>query len=309
MKRSVIRMAKNTLVISLPAKWAKSLNIIKGSRVELREDGPLLKIIPEMHMLNSKTVSVDISGTSERSFRWLVSALHKYGFNEMEFTAIKKLSFDFNKVLRDLMTNLLLGFAVIEQSATTAKVKNLQQDSEAEFDTSYRRAFLVTLSLADATLDSLKQKDYSALSEITALEGTNNMLTNFCEKILNTIGKGDKTCFFYAIARNLEKLADDYKYICHDYFRGEVQISTKLLTYFESVNAILRGYYELFYNFDMKLLVKVSSNAKTLINKLKKELKTCKPQERILVMYLVAILYKCRSFSTSMIAIRHEVFN
>ncbi|MFC1723694.1 AbrB/MazE/SpoVT family DNA-binding domain-containing protein, partial [Nanoarchaeota archaeon] len=42
MRRKAIKLATNTLVISLPSKWAQRNNIIKGSELELDEKGSYL---------------------------------------------------------------------------------------------------------------------------------------------------------------------------------------------------------------------------------------------------------------------------
>lgn len=308
MQRKTIQMAKNTLVVSLPAKWVKQFNISKGDPLELIEQGSILKILPvESH--RKEEISINISKLSERTFRWLVSATHKSGFNEFKFTSIKEVDFSFNKVMHDLLSNLLLGYAIIEQHSNSVIVKNLQKPSEDFFEKTFRRAFRVTVSLSNTVLEAFQDQKYEELKDAYSLEATNNMLTNFCEKILNTIGKGEKTCFYYAIARNLEKIADNYKYICNEYKKSNNKISKNTLRLFSGVNKNLEEYQNLFYSFDLKKLTNMDSSLNRLLSDLKQELKKSNPNERILLSYLIFISQQCKSFSTSMIAIHHPSLN
>ena len=60
MKRKVIALAGKTLVVSLPSKWARSQNIVKGADVEVVEEQAVLKILAPAAKPQKKVISLDV---------------------------------------------------------------------------------------------------------------------------------------------------------------------------------------------------------------------------------------------------------
>jgi Na+/phosphate symporter len=93
------------------------------------------------------------------------------------------------------------------------------------------------------------------MSELTALEKSNNQFTNFCERLL--IKKGydatEKTCFKYLLAWNVEKVCDCYKDLCELIDREQISsFPSELLSMYNEVLSYFRGLYNLIYSFDLK---------------------------------------------------------
>jgi signal transduction histidine kinase len=139
------------------------------------------------------------------------------------------------------------------------------------------------------------------------LEKTNNQLTNFCERIL--IKKGNKisenTCLLYVIIWNLEKIADDYKYICMEIMRKNTKIDKKVLEMHKKTNEILRGYYQTFYKFDLKNLNRLSEESIRLSDEIKKALRKSN-QNHLLLNYLLSMLNKIGDFSASIVGLNQD---
>jgi phosphate uptake regulator len=201
--RKVIQLAGKTLVVSLPSKWAKRCGVRKGDEIDVDESGRRL-ILGASSSKDAGKASIDLTGLSERTIRWVLSALHKKGYDEIEakYSDAKSL-----KIIEELMKDLFTGFAIIRQGNNKCTIKAIAKESEEEFDSILRRAFLVTMSMGDNIVDLMKKDMAKSAPEILVLEKTNNQLTNFCERIL--IKKGAKmsenSCMTYAIVWNLEK--------------------------------------------------------------------------------------------------------
>ncbi len=298
MKRKVIQIADKTLVLSLPTDWVRQWGIKKGDELDVAESGPrLIASTSEYHPL--KKSAVDVSNASERTLRWLLSSLHKKGYDEIEIKSENPL----HAVLIDqLLKDLFLGFAVVHRSGATCLVRSLAKELDDQLQIIVRRAFLVTLALADQSLEFAKSKKFDQLKELLELEKTNNQLTNFCERILNKKGLDEpvKTNFLYVIMWNLEKIADDYKYVC-EHLAGKKRISKNTVELYDRVNKLLRSYYELFYKFDVQKLSALSDEFKQLSRNIETALS--KGEDAIALSHLYHVALKTVDFSASTFAL------
>lgn len=295
MQRKVALIGPSTLMISLPSKWAKKHAIKKGDELEIKDNGKSL-VISVDKVKNVEKTSVDVSGLNERIIKWILSALHKSGYDEIEIKYSDKKEL---KTIQDMIKNVLMGFAIMDQNDKRVIMRCVAQDVPSELDAALRRAFLVTISLAENSLDLIKNKKFDELQGLINLEQTNNQLTNFCERILNKHGvENDRTrSFWYVIAWNLEKLCDEYKYICQMKFNKEV--NKEVLQFYTEVNSLLKEYYSLFYNFNISKIKELESKADSLEEKGKK----LTNKESELVYYLLNIISNIKDFFASTIAL------
>ncbi|MCX6707564.1 MAG: AbrB/MazE/SpoVT family DNA-binding domain-containing protein [Candidatus Woesearchaeota archaeon] len=264
MKRKLVRQGRNALTVTLPAEWTKKFGLKAGDEVDIEQKDRNIIIGGEGEK-EIKRASIDATKISERVLRWQLSGLHKGGWDEIEIIFEKKEAID---VIDDLMKNLFMGFAIVEQTDKRCLIKSISREMETEFDAILKRAFLVTISMGDSIIDMIKKDKLKGIKELTILEKTNNQLTNFCERILNKRGyrEYDKTCFVYAISWNLEKVCDNYKYIC-DFIEKNpsIRISKELLEIFEMSNSQIRGYSSLFSKFKTEELVELNKKRKQIV--------------------------------------------
>ncbi|HLF54893.1 MAG TPA: AbrB/MazE/SpoVT family DNA-binding domain-containing protein [Candidatus Nanoarchaeia archaeon] len=295
MKRKVIQLAGKTFVVSLPTSWARQWGVKKGEEIEVTENGPKL-IISTAKPRDVKKGNVDLTKASERTIRWVLSSLHKKGYDEIEVITDKP---EQAALIDELLKDLFIGFAVIHRTNNRCIIRSLSRELDDQFDTVLRRAFLITLTLTEQSYEALKQG--KPLTKLLELEKTNNQLTNFCERMLNKHGHQEpvKSMFLYTIIWNLEKIADDYKYICQ-----ERKATEKTLQIYERTNQLLRKYYELFYGFSIKLLDELADEQKKLYEDIKKELTSSK--DTIILSHLMHIVLKTADFSASMFALNQS---
>lgn len=292
MKRRVIQIADKTFVVSLPNNWVREWGVKKGEEVDVLESGPRLIVSTSEPRLLKKGV-VDASGASERVLRWLLSSLHKKGYDEIEVRTDSKHA----ALIDELLKDLFLGFAVVHRSGDSCVIRSLAKELDDQLQVIVRRAFLVSLSLADQSLELINQKKFSELSGLLDLEKQNNQLTNFVERILNKRGLDEpvKTNFLYVIMWNLEKIADEYKYICK-YLSSKNKISKNTVVLFGRVNSLFRKYYELFYKFDVAELSALSEDFKSLQGDIEKCLKC---DDAVVLCHLLHVVLKTADFSAS----------
>lgn len=269
MKRRVIQLAGKTHVLSLPSKWVKSYNIKKGDELDIEELGNSLTIKSKKSETELKKISLNIDSFGIRTFRYAISALHKAGYDEIVlYGETSKLK----DSIQDLIQNLLLGFVVIEQTSKKIVLKSVTHEIESEFDPTLRRAFLVTISLANSSLEMMSLKQFSSLQSLINLEKTNNQLTSFCLRLMN---KGlykdkDKEAFLVTIVWNLEKIADEYKAICMNFSDNTKEIDQSILKLYKEVNELFVSYYDLIYKFSPEKLNELVDKKNEIANTMSK---------------------------------------
>lgn len=298
MRRKVIQLAGSTFVVTLPNSWVKQWGVEKGEELHVVESGPRL-FLSTAEAREVSSGSVNISDVPERAARWVLSSLNKKGYDEIEvITDSEKHA----QLINELVKDLFLGFAIVDRSEKKCTIRALSKEFDDQFDVILRRAFLVTINLAESVHERVSKGEFEELPKLHELEKTNNQLTNFCERLLNKRGHADpvKTNFMYVIVWNLEKIADEYKYLCR-YLADKKKVGRKTVDEMKKVNGLLREYYELFYAFDMKKLSDLSKKFKDSSERLKEVM--VKSDDAVVLSHLLHITLKTADFSASTVAI------
>ncbi len=302
MKRKLVKQGGSAITITLPKFWVDKYGLKPGDEINVEERGRELSIGTEKEE-SGRITTLDAKQLNERTLRWALSSLHKSGYDSIE---VLFEDFKVMDIVNELVKNLFMGFAVVEQSTKRCLLKNISKELESEFDTILRRAFLVTMSMGESTLELIKEKNFKGMNSLISLENTNNQLTNFCERLLNKKGAKDhrKTCFMYVITWNLEKICDNYKYICNYLAeKKNAKLNNGTIGFYEKSNNLMRGYYEIFYNFDIQKLSEWSGDRKKLVKEGQKIIMEGDDSDRMVIHYLQNLIYQLADFSASTIAI------
>ncbi len=258
MKRRVIQIANSTQLVSLPRKWAVQHGIKKGDEVEVKEEGNSILISVDSEIAVEKT-SIDFRGKYHIIHRAL-SALYKKGYDEIEiiFDSTEELSMIISTIEKEF-----IGFEVVEQGKNSLVAKNVSKIEYGEFNSIIKRLWFSLISMAEDSLEAAKNPNDVDLKNI-ALRDTNiNKLTDFCRRSLNKGGvKTKHPNLIYHIVEELEKIGDEYKYICHHLAKKKVKLKPKILGLYKEINDYLRGFYNLFYNFTLDKMTEFIVNSK-----------------------------------------------
>ncbi len=301
MKRSVIQLAKKTNLVSLPIIWVKKYNINKGDQLEVIENGGEL-IIKSNSSSEPKSIKLDIIDFNERTLKYSLSSLHKLGYDEIILSNISKNQL---VVIEELLRDLLLGFVITDQKDKKVILKSIMQDLEDKFDPTLRRAFLVTISMSNSMIELINLNKCSELISLINLEKTNNQLTSFCIRLINKgFYKKNNSNFIINIIWNLEKIADEYKYICYNLSKNDTLINEDIINIFKKVNGFLNGYYELFYSFNIYKLNSLIDEREEILNMVDK-LNSLDNVNIKLLSNLMAIKSKLYDLSSSIFALNH----
>jgi phosphate uptake regulator len=256
MRRKVIQIAESTQLVSLPRKWAILNNIKRGQEVEVKENGDNVQIFADSSPKIEKA-QLDVSDFGSMTAR-SIHALYKKGADEVKLT--------FNDpsmvaLIQEAVGKETVGFEVLEQSPSHCLIRYVSGSLE-EFDSVLRRTFLLLLNMAEQTERYLKEENYTQIKNTAFLEEANNRFTTLCRRYLNKVGSGNysKVGPLYYLVEEVEKLADQYKYMCQHFYKLEgtkIKINQEVHDTFSRANKMLRVFYELFYKFDVNKLLEL----------------------------------------------------
>ena len=237
-------------MVSLPSKWVKKYGLKKGMEINIEEQGNSIIVSTEESTPLFK-VNLDITHIDGVLLRRYVTTLYRMGSDELILTYDNP-----NKIsmLQEVLQKNLIGYEIIKQGKNFCVIRNLSSEIETEFNSILRRIFLLLVHMSKEILEAFKQRDTNQLKSIILLEQNNNRFTNFCRRVVNKRGFSDfrKACFVYVIIEQLEKIADEYKYLVDYLVESGIKkkISDETIIVFDRVNKFLETFNELFYGFD-----------------------------------------------------------
>lgn len=266
MKRKVIQIAGSTQLVSLPRQWAKAHNIQKGAEIDVQEDGNRI-IVSADNAPSIVKAEFNISGCQTMVSR-VVGALYRKGVDEL------KIVYDDPELLKevdDALNKDLVGFEMLEQGDNYCIIKYVAGGIE-EFDSILRRIFLLLNNMCDETAEAFRTGQYAKLSNLALLEESNNRFTTICKRYLNKNRGSIQMAVgpMYHIIEELEKIADQYKYICQHFSilgkNSNVKLDKAVLNTFFTANSMMREYYELFYKFSNEKILALKNARSKIID-------------------------------------------
>jgi len=249
MKRKVIQIAESTQLISLPRKWCLKNKIKKGDELEVIPEGTRLEVSckPE--------TSLEVAELSIKEYgllsRRVIHALYKKGVDEIRILFEKPGDV---KLVQDALHNETVGYEIVEQSARSCLIKNISSNIMG-FENMIRRTFLLLINMAEETANMLANKEIDQLNTLVALESSNNRFTTLCRRYLNKVGAPGKKKVgpYYTIVEELEKIADEYKYLIISISKldkKDVKVTKNIIDAYKSNAKMIKVFHDIFYKFD-----------------------------------------------------------
>jgi len=253
MKRKVISIAGKTSVISLPSTWIKKNEVKKGDELEVIDKENRLIIDTEKY---SKTINLDKNTTFDKRY---IADMYKRGYDKI------KINFKDTAVLNEIKRMEPLGYEVIDQSMNSCTISYIRKEKD-DFDNMLRKSFRLAKEMGELLLNYFNNKEVD-LEQIRDFESLNNKLTDECLRQLNKKGyeTGHKTTFLYVITREIESLADIFKYIIDDLNEINKKPSEESIEYYSKAFNFFKQFYNLFYNFNKEDFKKYYDSRKELI--------------------------------------------
>lgn len=184
----------------------------------------------------------------------VIHSLYTKGVDELKLTYDGPATF---ALIQSSLGKQAAGFEILETGKNYCIIKNVSEGTK-EFNQVLRQTFILLLSMAEEGYEMIKQGNFN-LQDKKSLELANNRFTTYCRRYLNTKGSEefDKMGPIYYIVEQLEKIADEYKYLyiyLSNFKNEKITIDKELLANFSKVNQMLRKFYNVFYKFSPRLI-------------------------------------------------------
>jgi len=290
-KRKVIQIANSTQLVSLPKKWADKYGVKKGDEIDVEENGNRL-IIGTEKGLNLHSIEIDVTGLDRTTILYYIQTLYRVGYDEIriKFNEPTAMHFKLNKK-ENVITiihnevNRLIGYEVIQQKENFCIIKDISNSSIQEFDTIFRRIFLL---LNDASSDLFNGAKSMNLSLIETLEEKHDSITKFisyCSRLLNKYGYPDykKTIVLYHILSSLDRIIDVLKNAGRDLLKINHKLDMKTIQSMNLVNDTIKVYSEFFFKFDLKKASEIHKNRNEMLDNLY-EYKNKVPKDELILL-------------------------
>lgn len=266
MKRKVIKQGHNTLTITLPAKWAEKNSIKAGDELECAAEAGSLVISQDKEVSLSKyCLDVNDDIILERE----ITSLFKKGYDEIRINS------DDIKLLGEIQSIIgyaFVGFEMVWQAKDSCVIKNVAEVQDKEFDSVLSRTLFQLKIMAEGIYEAMKNSDLDAIPNLKLMERNNNRYTSFLRRILNKgwyrDRKNDK--LVYTFVEFVEKIADEYKYLCGFFMESKKNIEKipqETLEIFKEINSLVEFTIKCYYKFNQKELYENFKKRKALIKK------------------------------------------
>ena len=255
MERKVIALAGKTLVVSLPMEWVKKNGIKKGdslpfelgvSKIEIYAHGRADKPSKEV------TLRLPLEGAAYR----ILGALYKAGYDEVEVKSDIKSNLE---EIEEVGRREFVGFEITKKDSGRLGLKMVSRIDSDSFDKMLRRAFLLTLEIAEGSKKSVTDLDNKEIERLILLDKEVNKYTDFCRRILNTTGytKTEQASPLYYIIEELEKISDAFRDILVISKESSGTRAKALDEIHAAAVSEIRSFYELYYGFSIESLKKL----------------------------------------------------
>ena len=297
-QRKLIQHGPSSLTIALPIKWLKERGIKKGDSMYIGAEGNKLVLSTE-EAIKLEKISIDVTNLDRTSILLYIQSLYRFGYNEIEVKFEKLTTTHYRKdqqvtissVIHEI-ANRLIGAEIIEESENRALIKYITKEAEEDFKVVLRRAFLLLKDIANTFLNGIKNNDSNSIKTIEEKHDNINKFVSYCLRLLNKYGYPDvkKTSFYYHIIASIDKLVDILKYNARDILVYNKKFNKETIKILENIDKSILMYYELFYNFDIKLADKLSQNRDYVKNSIKAKIKKIPEEELIYLTNMKQIL-------------------
>jgi len=258
MKRKLIKQGGGGVTFYVPKKWVDKQGLKPGDEIDVIEEDDKLIVLNEA-MTQNKTVEIDIKGMDHTALLKTVISYYEMGYSEITIisdngmvyipTLLKEKKITVKEEVERLV-NRLIGFELISFESNKYVLKDIAMTSPTEFDNVLRRIFYLLLEFQNYVKETVdnknKVKDYNEHHDSIA------KFISFCIRLLNL--SMDKTNVeknnLHTILTLLDKYTDALRWLLYDYTASGIKDKKSIFAIMDH----FRMYYNLFYNYDIKLI-------------------------------------------------------
>lgn len=237
MKRKVVLHGPSTLGISLPSTWINEEGIKKGDEIDIVEENNAL-IIRSSTKKPFRDVIAELSNSHNLVKRILIKMYHE-GYDKITLKFNKP---ELIKPIREVIFDELVGFEIIEQTSSSCVIKDLSGKGEEDYGSFMKRLFILTDSMLNDGLKSIKEKDSAMLNAVREREFDIDRITNIC--IRQLAKNNNLNIIDYLTAYHLEAAADCYYRLTGNVISKKFKVDDEFIDFHADINNFFSALYD-----------------------------------------------------------------
>ncbi len=180
MKRKLVKQGASTLMVSIPAKWAREHKLDKGSEVEVEEDNNTLRIVAAGKS-DSKEIKLQLIENNKKDIKNILTHAYRRGFEKIKIEGVNKEAI---REIQQIVDKMLLGFEITMRSNNECVVENVSEPSNKKYQDLLKRALSIIKETHISIVEDIKSGKYESSLEIEEMKEHIDKLILFCRRVL-----------------------------------------------------------------------------------------------------------------------------
>lgn len=290
MKRKIIELGNNCMVMSLPIKWVKKNLLKKGAELGVEESSGKLIISPGYTAPVPRKIDLDISNQSKTVIRNEIVGAYQLGYDKIIVSFKKDKEYE---MIRFIVDNLLLGFDITEKNDRDVVIESVTEPSEEKQRIILRRLFLTTLETFDIVINDFKERSFKNLKLVSELKIKFESYHNFCQRNLTKQRFiSEKINFHSTLYQLLLAIESDLFHLYEYLDKNHPKDFVKAIEAAERVKELYRMTYEAYFSDSLALTRKASDQSlKLRYDFLDKAIAEAGDKESVVLHYLSEVTW------------------
>ena len=222
MQRKIIKQGASTLTTSLPAEWIKDQKIKHGDTINIQQINN--KLIIEKTKKQT-TPLIKFTENNKTFIRTTIINFYCRGYNKIK---IQFANTEIYLVIRETITNYLIGFDITEKNNNSCTIENLTEPGIKQFENIFKKVLFNTTLLINETEHRLENK--TSFKEHREIITKIHQYENFCKRLIaKKYPLGENTLPFWGFLAHTVQAAKEVSHL--NKFIDKNKITIKNTTY------------------------------------------------------------------------------
>lgn len=251
MRRKVCQIGPSTLMVSLPSRWAKKLDIVKGDELEVKEEAHSLLLSKPSRTSEHSEISLDFREVPNTGMQWRqFMAAYRAGYTEITIQFDPKNQARVGEIRG--MVGSFIGMEIMDQRPTSFTVREISIVKAEEFDNIFKKAFLSLIQTGeDLTLASERHDVETFGTVVGHYDEKINRFTDYGIRILHKDKAffGERVPYLFSFFLLLENIGDRWKALAKELLHSKRILREECVS-IQQLAEIMKTGYDTFYSFD-----------------------------------------------------------
>ncbi len=185
MERKIMSLGKSSLVVSLPKEWMQLNELRKGDVVSfaIQRDRSLVVYPSALKKSEPKEITINISQKEEEILvTQKILGAFLNGYSGIKLVSERIFSVPQTKAIRNMSGRLYMR--VMESDSNHVYIQSLTDESKASLEQAIQRMYLISRSMCEGAVNSLKNNDTALAKSVFALDDDVDHFAFFILRIL-----------------------------------------------------------------------------------------------------------------------------